>query len=56
MIMRIGKSFVDEEMSNVVEIELGCGYCGRRLVSVSGERGEDVRKWMEMWKVRVDRV
>jgi hypothetical protein len=54
--MRIGKSFVDEETSNAVETELGRGYRGRRLVSVSGERGEDVRKRMEMWKARVDRA
>ena len=50
----MGKSFVEEETSSAVLTELGRAYVGSRPRRRSGERGEEVRKRMEMWKARVE--
>jgi hypothetical protein len=52
--MRIGKSFVEEETRRAVETELGRGYRGRIRVKWRGEKREDVRKRMQLWKARVE--
>jgi hypothetical protein len=56
MTMRMGKSLVEEETSSAVETELGRGYVGSSPANASGEKGLDVRKRMERWKARVERV
>jgi broad specificity phosphatase PhoE len=52
--MRIGKSFVEDETRRAVLTELGRAYVGSMPRSRRGERGEEVRKRIEMWKASVE--
>lgn len=56
MTMRIGNSFVEDETRRAVDTEFGRVYFGRRPKNTRGENGEEVRKRMERWKLRVDRA
>lgn len=52
----MGKSLVDDDTSRAVDTELGRVYCGRMPKKESGEKRLDVRKRMEPWNARVERV
>lgn len=54
--MRIGNSLVEEETKSAVDTELGREYVGSRPRKLSGDRGDEVRKRMLMWKARVEKV
>lgn len=44
------------ETRSAVETEFGREYRGRNPRSPSGEKGDEVRKRMDRWKARVERV
>jgi len=52
----MGNSFVEDETSKAVDTEFGREYCGRMPKKERGEKRLDVRKRMEKWKARVERV
>ncbi|KAJ8062084.1 hypothetical protein OCU04_009861 [Sclerotinia nivalis] len=56
MTMRIGNNFVEDETSRAVDTEFGRVYFGRSPRNTRGEKGEEVRKRMERWKLNVERA
>lgn len=44
------------ETRSAVETELGREYRGRNPRSPRGEKGDEVKKRMDRWKARVERV
>lgn len=51
----MGNSLVEEETRSAVDTELGLEYVGRRPRKFSGEKGDEVRKRMLMWKASVEK-
>jgi hypothetical protein len=54
--MRIGNSLVEELTSRAVDTEFGRVYVFSRERWFRGERGDEVRKRIETWKARVEKV
>jgi hypothetical protein len=56
MTIRIGNNFVDDETRRAVDTEFGRLYFGRKPKNTRGESGDEVRKRIERWKLRVERA